>query len=50
MVAEDDYSNFLKLTKTLRVQILECEEYVFRQGDEPENAYVIVFGECQVKV
>lgn len=50
MVAEDDYANFIELTKTLRMQKFGLDQTVFKQGDEPDNAYVIVFGSCQVKV
>ena len=50
MVAEDDYANFIELTKTLRMQKYDLDQHVFHQGDEPDNCYVIVFGSCQVKV
>ena len=46
MVAEDDYANFVELTKTLQMQKFGLDQYVFKQGDEPDNAYVIVFGSC----
>ena len=32
------------------MQKFGLDQYVFKQGDEPDNAYVIVFGSCQVKV
>lgn len=50
MVAENDYNDFIELTKTLHMENFELDKVIFKQGDEPENAYVIVFGECEVKV
>ena len=50
MVAENDYADFIELTKSIRMQKFDLDHTVFRQGDEPDNAYVIVFGECSVKV
>ena len=50
MVGEHDFTEFVELTKTLRMQRYDADQYVFKQGDEPDNAYVIVFGTCDVKV
>ena len=49
-VAENDFSQFSKLTNNLTFERIEIGVNVFNQGDEPDNAYVIVNGECEVNV
>ena len=49
-VAENDFSQFSKLSDCMRFERVEADVNIIEQGDEPDNAYVVILGECEVTV
>ena len=49
LVAEENFRDFIQLTDHLRGGMTGPNKHIVKQGEEADEAYVIVDGECEVE-